>query len=79
MSDTLYFIIEISCLVIIATILTIKYLCMKHTIKKLTEQNTFLRKDNIGLMEHNGELFDENQSLRKAVAGMDIPDFDQNW
>ena len=79
MSDKLYFIIEASCLVIIATILTIKYLCMKHTIKKLTEQNTFLRKDNIGLMQHNGKLYDENQKLRKAVAGMDIPDYTQNW
>ena len=79
MSDTLYFIIEVSCLVIIAAILTLKYLCMRHEIKKLTKQNTFLRRDNLGLMQHNGELFDENQKLSREVAGMDIPDFKQDW
>ena len=79
MSSTLYFIIEISCLVIIATILIIKYLTMQHEIKKLTKQNTFLRQDNIGLMQHNGELFDENQKLRRALAEIDTPDFEQTW
>ena len=79
MSSTLYFIIEISCLVIIATILIIKYLTMQHEIKKLTKQNTFLRQDNIGLMQHNGELFDENQKLRSTIVDMKTPDFNQDW
>ena len=79
MSSTLYFIIEISCLVIIVAVLITKYLTMRHEIKKLTKQNTFLRQDNIGLMKHNGELFDENQKLRRALAKIDIPDFEKTW
>lgn len=79
MNDILYFTIEIGSLFIIATILIIKYLCMRHEIKKLTMQNTILRKDNIGLMEHNGNLYDENQKLRNVIAEHKIPDFTQDW
>ena len=79
MSSTLYFIIEISCLVVIVAVLITKYLTMRHEIKKLAKQNAFLRQDNIGLMQHNGELFDENQKLRRALAKIDIPDFEQTW
>ena len=79
MNSTLYFIIEISCLVIIVAVLITKYLTMRHEIKKLAKQNAFLRQDNIGLMQHNGELFDENQKLRSTIVAMKTPDFDQDW
>ena len=43
-------------------------------VRRIERQNAKLRRENIGLMRHNGKLYDENQEL-KAVAEENIPDF----
>lgn len=42
------------------------YLARK--VRRLTEQNAKLRKENIGLMRHNGKLYDENQELKSLTT-----------
>ena len=58
--------------IVVGFILQDIYLMRK--VRRLTEQNAKLRKENIGLMRHNGKLYDENQEL-KSLTTENIPSF----
>jgi cell division protein FtsB len=47
---------------------------LANKIRKLAKQNERLRRENIGLMRHNGKLYDENREL-KSITEENIPDF----
>ena len=59
-------------IVVLGFIMQDIYLMRK--IKQIERKNAELRKENIGLMRHNGKLYDENQTL-KSITEENIPDF----
>ena len=48
---------------------------LERKIHRLAKQNEKLRKENIGLMRHNGKLYDENQMLRNGIEEENIPSY----
>lgn len=48
---------------------------LERKIHKLAKQNEKLRKENIGLMRHNGKIYDENQILKHPIEKTNIPDY----
>lgn len=64
-----------SAIVVVGLICQYIYLIKKA--RKLAEQNEKLRRDNIGLMKHNGKLFDENLKFKNRVDTKNIPTFDE--
>ena len=48
---------------------------LMRKVRKMEKQNAKLRRENIGLMKHNGKLYDENQELKSAIDHTNIPDF----
>ena len=48
---------------------------LMRKIRQMEKQNAQLRKENIGLMKHNGKLYDENVELKQGLEHSNIPDF----
>jgi len=46
-----------------------------HKIRVFEKKNAQLRRENIGLMKHNGKLYDENFRLKNGIEEENIPDF----
>ena len=61
-------------IVIVGFILQDIYLA--HKIRRIEKQNVKLRNENIGLMRHNGKLYDENQELKHSTDKDNTPSFD---
>ena len=61
-------------IVIVGFILQDIYLA--HKIRRIEKQNAKLRNENIGLMRHNGKLYDENQELKHSRDKDNTPSFD---
>ena len=61
-------------IVIVGFILQDIYLA--HKIRRIEKQNAKLRNENIGLMKHNGKLYDENQELKHSKDKDNTPSFD---
>lgn len=66
--------------VIVATIivgLVIHDIYLMHKIHEFEAKNAELRNENIGLMKHNGKLYDENFKLRTGIDVENIPSYDE--
>lgn len=63
---------------VVGAVVVVGFICqdiyLARKVRRLTEQNAKLRKENIGLMRHNGKLYDENQEL-KSLTTENIPSF----
>lgn len=66
--DLLVLILRITCGVVTALVLLVRFIWMQQDIKRLKMHIRQLEKENHNLQVHNGKLYDENQHLKATVG-----------
>lgn len=51
-------------------------LYLLRKVREFERKNAKLRNENIGLMKHNGKLYDENLRFKSGISANNIPEYD---
>ena len=73
--ELIWFVVAIAMGIVIVLGFIMQDLYLMNKIRRMEKQNAKLRQENIGLMKHNGKLYDENMELKKEINHDNIPDF----
>ena len=76
-TQTIILIVGVVLAVTVVIGLTVQDLYLLLKVRSFEKKNEELRHENIGLMKHNGKLFDENRKLKSGIDIENIPTFDE--